>query len=70
MCEELIPRTKHRCGHVVDQNGTLKEYENCGNCGTVKHTSYLGQTTKNDLCPDCVYAGRWVRDEQGAWKKA
>jgi len=48
MCEELIPCTKHRCGYVVDQNGTLREYENCGNCGTVKHTSYLGQTTKKD----------------------
>jgi len=66
MCEELIPRTKHRCGHVVDQSGTRKEYENCGDCGTVKHTLYLGQTTKKDPCADCVENELWVKDEDGA----
>jgi len=63
MCEELIPRTKHRYGYVVDQTRTCKEYENCGNCGIVKHTSYLGQTTKKDPCTDCVENGLWVKVE-------
>lgn len=47
-----------------------KEYENCGNCGTVRHTSYLGQTTKKDPCADCVDNGLWFKNEDGAWKKA
>jgi hypothetical protein len=56
MCEELIARIKHsHYGHVIDQPGILKEYEKCGRCGKVKHTSNLGQTTKRD--PNCVDHG-------------
>ena len=48
--------------HVVDQLGTLYEYENCGNCGTVQHSAYLGQTTKKGPCEDCIENGIWVKE--------
>lgn len=69
MCEDLIPRTKHRCSHVVDQTEIRKEYQNCGNCGIVKLVSHLGETTKRDPCLDCIENRVWVK-VGGVWERA
>ncbi|EER37832.1 predicted protein [Histoplasma capsulatum H143] len=68
MCQRLMTRIVHRCHHVIDSLGDIVEYQDCGNCGTVVKTSYLGQTTKRDPCPDCIARGAWVK-VQGQWQR-
>jgi hypothetical protein len=56
----------HRCGDVVDELPIVTPWENCGGCGEIKHTGYLGQTTLRDPCDDCKGNGAWV-EYDGEW---
>lgn len=69
MCQRLMTRIVHRCQHVIDSPGDVVEYNNCGKCGNIVKTSYLGQTTRRDPCLDCISRGVWVQ-VNGTWQKA
>ncbi|KND90372.1 Serine/threonine-protein kinase Sgk1 [Tolypocladium ophioglossoides CBS 100239] len=71
MCKELVPSTKFRCKHVLDQPSYLIEWDDCKNCGEIKAgPDFLGRTTKRDPCEDCKENGTWKQDEVLLHRKA
>ena len=67
MCIEIISTTEHRCGHRIDQAGSLIAQLGCGNCGKINKTEYLGRTTKKIPCDDCIANGEWVKNARNKW---
>ncbi|KAK2469516.1 hypothetical protein H9L39_18787 [Fusarium oxysporum f. sp. albedinis] len=70
MCKEIIAKTKFICGDGLDQPGFKVPWENCGGCGQVRSTEYLGQTTKKEPCDDCKDNKKWIQNSSGVWVKS
>jgi len=58
MCQEVMPRTKHRgCGHEIEELPFVVECEDAKNrgsqCEAPKPNHSMGMKTLSGKCPDC-----------------